>query len=455
MSTSAITPPAGFELEKPQSQGVKPPPGFELESPHQAKPAGPQPSVWGVISQPMDKTDREYTTYRGPAGVAGATIKGLDDVGHSTVNAIRGIGNLLNPQAQPGEEGYTLPGIPDVAARPIIRAGKGLHDTAAQATQIPAAIHDINHSPDPTGDYLNAAQGTASDAAGQAILGLGTEGIARSIPEAATPIARRMYQSAIKPSTTLGADRVGQIVDTGLGEKIPVSEGGQAKLGERLGEVNDQIKSTIDSAPLRTVNKYKVASRLSDTAKKFGTQVNPEADLNAIGESGNEFLRNQPGEIPGPDAQALKQGTYRTLNKKYGEIGSASTESQKTLARGLKEELANTYPELNELNATDSRLINLHDALEKAVLRSANREPFGIGGPMAGLGVKLAGGGTPMALAATALKTALRNPMVRSRLAIALNGTSRSLGRPGLGASIGGGAGSSALATGRIPETEK
>jgi len=60
---------------------------------------------------------------------------------------------------------------------------------------------------------------------------------------------------------------------------------------------------------------------LKETANKFKTQVNPTADLQAITESGKEFLKTQPRNIPASDAQALKQGTYRQLKgKAYGEL---------------------------------------------------------------------------------------------------------------------------------------
>ena len=129
----------------------------------------------------------------------------------------------------------------------------------------------------------------------------------------------------------------------------------------------------------------------------------------------------------------MKQGTYQQLRGKYGELGSAATESQKALASGLKEELANAYPELSKLNATDSRLIDLNDALEKAVLRSGNREPLSIGGPVVGTAAKLATGSNAAMMGAYGLKEALRNPLVKSRLAIALNSTGRVIARPSVG----------------------
>src|SRR5580693_6581752 len=54
-----------------------------------------QPSVWQVLSQPTDKTDKEFMGYRGAAGVAGATIKGLDDVARGTQGAVKGIWDTI------------------------------------------------------------------------------------------------------------------------------------------------------------------------------------------------------------------------------------------------------------------------------------------------------------------------------------------------------------------------
>lgn len=359
-----------------------------------------------------------------------ATLSGIQSVGRGVRGAVQGIGATLNPQRQPGETAFTQ--------LPPVRMAKSLYETAKQIPEIPAAIHDINESPDPIGVYAKAGQETAGQGAGQALTALATEGVTRSIPKITEPVASRLYQGALKPSTTLGKARIGRMVDTGLSEKIPVSEPGVNKLGAKITDTNDAIADTINNAPTRTISPYKVASRLGDTAKKFSAQVNPEADMKAVSDSGNEFLRNQPRDIPGPEAQSLKQGTYRAIGSKaYGEMGSAATESQKALARGLKEELANAYPELSKLNETDSRLIDLHDALEKAVMRGANREPFGLGGTIAGSATKLATGSTALGLGAAALKTALKNPAVSSRLAIALKGVGRTIGRPGVGASAG------------------
>lgn len=249
---------------------------------------------------------------------------------------------------------------------------------------------------------------------------------APAMSRAAEATSRKMYRSALKPSTTIPAPKVAGMIDTGLTNKIPVSETGAERIGALVDELNAHIKATIDADPTRPINKFKVASRLSDTAKKFQTQVNPAADMQAISESGNEFLQSQPGNIAAADAQALKQGTYRQLKgKSYGELKSATIEAQKSLARGLKEELNTAFPELKNLNAQESRLFDLEPVLQKALQRMGNHQLVGVGTPaVAGAGAlltKTAKGGIISGI----LKAVVDDPVVKSRLAIALNKAGR------------------------------
>lgn len=77
-------------------------------------------------------------------------------------------------------------------------------------------------------------------------------------------------------------------------------------------------------------------------------------------------------------AQQLKQGTYRTLKGKYGEVGSAATEAQKALARGLKEEVAGAVPAVAPLNARESALIDALAVAERRTMMDANKNPVGL-----------------------------------------------------------------------------
>lgn len=250
--------------------------------------------------------------------------------------------------------------------------------------------------------------------------------IPQPVADAAGSAAERLYKSALKPSTTLSAGKVSSAIQTGLTNEIPVSAGGIEKLGNMIDDLNQSIAGEISKNPNVPINKYTVASRLGDTAQKFANQVSPTSDLDAIAKSGNDFLQTQPTNIPASAAQSLKQGTYQQLSSRaYGELGSATIEAQKSLARGLKEELANAFPELSDLNAADSKLIGLDSVLQKAVNRITNHQMLGIGTPLAAAGAKAVTGSNTAAGVTGVLKAIVDDPFVKSKLAFALNRASK------------------------------
>lgn len=277
------------------------------------------------------------------------------------------------------------------------------------------------------GDYGGAAATLAGTVGGVKAAGQVEPGLQAArqtmLPGKGT-VAEGLYQSALKPPPgSYSTSEVNSMVRTGLKEGLPVSAAGVQKLSGIVADLNSQIKGIIDAGSERgaTVNKFSVASRLKRTAGKFAEQVNPEADLNAVSQSGNEFLRNQPVEIPASQAQSMKQGTYQQLgDKAYGELSSAAKESQKALARGIKEELATQFHEIAGLNARESRLFGLQDALERAVRRVSNHDIISLGSKVtAGAGAAIGGAGG--AVAAGILEKVLGTPMIKSRLAIILN----------------------------------
>lgn len=252
---------------------------------------------------------------------------------------------------------------------------------------------------------------------------------------AAPKVAEAMYQSALKPSTTNPPAENLAAVRTGLNSAIPISEEGASKLNGLVEDLNNKVKAQIASNPNAPVNKFAVASRLNKPAAAFSSQASPTADLNTIADVGNDFLNTKPGIINASDAQAIKQGTYKQIgDRAYGEASTARVEAEKSLARGLKEELEVHFPEIKNLNAQESQFFDLKGSLEKAVNRAANRQtiPARLGGPLAGA---LAGGwasaafgheaGAAVGLGVYAMKTVLDDPMLQSKLAIAISKAGR------------------------------
>lgn len=293
-----------------------------------------------------------------------------------------------------------------------------------------------------TGMEQAAAQGNtagvAGIAAGDVAPVAAAEGARAAVPkivaagERATLLGRTpegAYESALKPSTTIPAAKRAAIVQTGLEQEIPVTAKGVEAVGQLIDDYNTQIKAHIEGGTRQgvTIDPNAVAERIADVKTRFANQVNPEADLSAIDASKAEFLRNNPNPIPAADAQAMKQGTYRTLGERAyqrkftGAPESATDAAQKALARGLKEELATQFPELGQLNATEGRLLDLQPVLEKAVNRISNHQLMGIGTPIAAGAVKAVTGSGKLGAVAGVMKAVLDNPAVKSRLAISLN----------------------------------
>lgn len=205
--------------------------------------------------------------------------------------------------------------------------------------------------------------------------------LGRAAGAAVDRIPRTLMQSAIKPTIKqlqTGASKTA--IDTMLEEGISPTKGGVEKLRGLIDTKNQEIASAIQGSTA-TVNKFGAVRPLSDTAQRFTNQVNPTADLNTISNVGLDFLQHPAYPwmtIPVQDAQKLKQGTYKILAKKYGQIGTADTEAQKAIARGLKEEIASVVPAVKGLNEQEGRLLTTLDVAERRALIELNKNPAGL-----------------------------------------------------------------------------
>lgn len=193
--------------------------------------------------------------------------------------------------------------------------------------------------------------------------------------------AQRLMQSAIKPTIAqLKSGDAATAVEMMLKYGINPTKGGVDKLRGLIGDLNGQIGDSIASSTAQ-IDKRKVLGALGDVRTKFGNQVSPTADLSAIQSTADDFLAHpnfSGAQIPVQAAQDLKQGTYRVLAKKYGQMGSADVEAQKALARGLKDEIASAVPGIGALNAEESKLISTLGVAERRSLMELNKNPMGL-----------------------------------------------------------------------------
>jgi hypothetical protein len=192
-----------------------------------------------------------------------------------------------------------------------------------------------------------------------------------------------LMQSALKPTIAqLKSGEAKTAIDTLLKYGINATGEGAERVKTMVGDVDKEILDAIAGSGAR-IPKQDVLNRLKDVEGRFTNQVNPTSDLAAIQNVGADFA-NHPmltgQDIPVDVAQRLKQGTYKILEKKYGQVGTAETEAQKGLARGLKEEIAKAVPAVGPLNKKQSDLIKTMKVVGRRSLMDENRNPVGIAG---------------------------------------------------------------------------
>lgn len=393
------------------------------------------PLPWEKYSQAAASVEGPWQKYAAPASATSAPAQETQSWSDQHPGELpltshwaateQGLANIGEGVMQAGQGAYNMIRHPIDTARSIAQL-------PGQSLQIPGALKDIATASGraPLGEYGriigNAAGQTAATAAMSEAPGMIRDFVkpaaSRALLLGRTP--EEAYGSALKPSTTLSEAQRANLVNTGLKEGIPVSKAGLETIADKIDKLNTQIKAEIDSGTRQgvTVDPNAVAARTASTSAKFANQVNPTADLQAIDAAKQEFLQNNPNPMSAADAQSMKQGTYRVLGgKAYGEMKSASVEAQKALARGLKEELAQQFPELQKLNASESRLLDLQPVIERAVNRIGNHQLLGIGTPIAAGATKAVTGSGGLAAVAGILKAVVDDPIVKSRLAISLS----------------------------------
>lgn len=361
------------------------------------------------------------------ANAVGAFYKGrygtLGKVGDTLYNDPIGVMSDVSTLA--GGAGLALKGAGMAAKAASVPM---LANRAAQAAKIAGKVESATNFP------AQVARGAG------AVLKVGAKASGLPIK------AEQWYESALKPPTGKGwtPQKRERVIKTGLENQVTLQRGGSNSLDDvasKIDEINTEITDKIkNGATARvTIDPTSVAKRVDDLEPFFGNQVNPDADLAAIRGTKGEFLDNNsittqapapphnpflqggtpqpapppvttPVPIPIDKAQQMKQNTYAVNRKKYGELKGAETEAQKALARGLKEEIVSAFPELANLNAKESALIELESAVEAFLKRTNNRDAIPFKAVLAGHS-NIAGG---------LLTTLIDTPVLKSKLAIAL-----------------------------------
>lgn len=192
-------------------------------------------------------------------------------------------------------------------------------------------------------------------------------------------ISKRLMASSLKmPKKMWRTGDAEEAIQTMLDRGFTVSKGSVDKMRGLVDDLNTRVQGEIANSTAN-IDKARMSQYYNDLVNKFKNQVNPNADLQAIRKSWQEFQQNPAwsgqGTMPVQKAQELKTGTYRQLRDKYGELGSAETEAQKTGARYLKDEINRVAPQVVPLVREEQELLNALKPTEQAMWRELNSNP--------------------------------------------------------------------------------
>lgn len=256
-------------------------------------------------------------------------------------------------------------------------------------------IEDIRHAVDTAG---YRAGGAVTDLTGSPAAGYATNVAVEAIPavlggEAAklalAPklVAKGMdyMQSALKPpKASLKSGDAARAIKTLLDEGVNVTEGGVAKLTDKIDVLDDALTAAIANSKA-TLNKVDVLKPLKDVLADYRAGTMAEDNLPKIREVAKKLLDHPllrgSNDIQVQIAQDMKRANYRELgDKAYGSglKPMAERDALKGVTSGLREGVEKAVPEAGPINAEMGPLVNARDLAQERVLMAGNKNQFGL-----------------------------------------------------------------------------
>ncbi|MBV6343600.1 hypothetical protein, partial [Candidatus Magnetobacterium casense] len=177
------------------------------------------------------------------------------------------------------------------------------------------------------------------------------------------------------------------------------------------------------------INTSEALKRLDDVREFYKKVPDAESYLKDIDDFAIRVKSFHGDRLTLKQAQEMKKAIYALNKKNYGEMKGLMVESNKAIARGLKEEIVKQEPAIAKLNADDSAMINLDTVLERAVNRIRNYDVIRWGDTFMTLTGAVVGG--PGGATAGFLgKRILEDAAVKARISFALSKAAKVKGMP-------------------------
>lgn len=275
-----------------------------------ARPEEDQTAPWAKPAPATSKDEPGFLDKEIPLdSYAHATESGIQSIGRGFRRIGRGVSDMLDPTPKEGE-----PVVGGSGNQQLYRFGKGLYDLGKGAMQVPAAIRDINASPDPLYHYGRAAQNMAGEGAAEAAVGAGTLGLGRAIPA---------ITDAVKPSVAEASEAVKPYVTA------PIRAGARATEAVANSKLRPFVK-------IMTPADEAAAAPVKIPGRDFG------------------LPRSQPA-APNPEPDIYRPG-FRTPRAFYGGQPPAAIPARSGLLLRGEVEKPGVYPGATQPTATPEQL---------------------------------------------------------------------------------------------------
>jgi hypothetical protein len=246
------------------------------------------------------------------------------------------------------------------------------------------------------------------------------------------PISTYLYESAMKPSTTLTPDARKNLLETAMDLNARPNVKSVEKLKRQQQGVFDEISEIENSAGAKAfgdfVDNSELFTGIPEVAAKYAPpSTTARADLNSIAKVMQDQLDSieamgiSGSRLSIDDLTKIKRNIYEKVKFDEGQLAGRmdrpTERTYKAIARAAKEQLEIYIPEVKELNKLYGDIAQVQKKLQiPASNRIGNRDLIGIGAPIkAGAGAAMSGS---VGAAAGVLAGLMDTPSIKASLGI-------------------------------------
>lgn len=254
------------------------------------------------------------------------------------------------------------------------------------------------------------------------------------------PISNMLYESAMKPSTTLSPEQRKKLVEDGMRFNAKPTPKSVERLEAQKQQVFKEISDIEDSAKLygNLVDPQDLFKYVDDVRTEYAPPIlNSSEALKAIDNVVEQQLEsiflNGGLDLTVQDLARIKRKIYEQVSydKRFGanKIDKPSEKTMKAIARAAKEAIEEVLPSVKEYNKLYGDIVEVQKNLQlPATNRIGNRDMMGIGAPIkTGAGGAI-GGDTGAAVGATL--GILDMPRAKANIAITMNDAGKAVRSP-------------------------